>query len=363
MDKKKIRLFERVAEANAKRKLEHRLAQLFWECTLRCNLNCRHCGSDCRVDSLQDDMPFADFEKVLDDIASEISPETVFVITTGGEPLVRRDIVQCGRAISDKGFKWGMVTNGLLLTEEKLDELIDAGLKTIAISLDGFESDHNWMRGHNDSFARAVRAVDALVSREGSVMWDVITCVNAVNFPTLPDFRDFIISRGVRRWRLFTVFPSGRAVDEPAMFLNDMQYRQLMEFITDTKKSGRIKLDYSCEGFLGDYELKVRRYPFFCQAGVNVASVLSDGSLSGCLSIRSDYHQGNIYKDRFMDVWNNRYDIYRNREWKRKGECADCEMWKYCEGNGMHLRSDDGHLVHCNYLILKHTENELDKNE
>ena len=40
---------------------EHELHQLFWECTLRCNLNCRHCGSDCRMLSEKDDMPFEDF--------------------------------------------------------------------------------------------------------------------------------------------------------------------------------------------------------------------------------------------------------------------------------------------------------------
>ena len=41
------------------------LQQVFWECTLRCNLNCRHCGSDCRKVDMPQDMPFADFAQVL----------------------------------------------------------------------------------------------------------------------------------------------------------------------------------------------------------------------------------------------------------------------------------------------------------
>ena len=44
---------------------EHPLMQLFWDCTVRCNLRCRHCGSDCTVSAVQPDMPFEDFEKVL----------------------------------------------------------------------------------------------------------------------------------------------------------------------------------------------------------------------------------------------------------------------------------------------------------
>ena len=44
---------------------KHPLRQLFWESTLRCNMKCRHCGSDCKVSSLHPDMPFEDFAKVL----------------------------------------------------------------------------------------------------------------------------------------------------------------------------------------------------------------------------------------------------------------------------------------------------------
>ena len=101
----------------------------------------------------------------------------------------------------------------------------------------------------------------------------------------------------------------------------------MMEFIKRTRKEGRIKTAYGCEGFLGNYEGDVRDHFFHCQAGVSVGSVLVDGAISACPSIRADYHQGNIYKDDFMEVWNNKYQPYRDREWMRKGECADCEFF------------------------------------
>lgn len=129
-----------------KRCERHVLQQLFWECTLRCNLNCLHCGSDCRTISNMQDMPLGDFLSVLEEVRSVMDSKQILVVTTGGEPLVRKDICVCGRSIREKGFHWGMVSNGLLLDEKMCNQLLDAGLETIAISLDGFEDAHNWLR-------------------------------------------------------------------------------------------------------------------------------------------------------------------------------------------------------------------------
>lgn len=338
---------ERDRFLNNRRKAEHPLQQLFWECTLKCNLRCQHCGSDCKVSNMQQDMPLHDFLPVLDDLSTHIDPHRVLVITTGGEPLVRPDIIECGCEITRRGYLWGMVSNGMLLTSQMLDNLIDAGLKTIAISLDGFREEHNWMRGHEQSFDRAVSAIKALSHRR--ITWDVITCVNKRNYKDLEAFKEFLLSIGVRQWRIFTVFPAGRAKDNDDLQLTPEQKRGVMVFIVRTRKENRIRLSFSCEGFLGDYEYEVRDYSYFCQAGIHVASILADGSISGCLSIRSNYHQGNIYKDNFWEVWTSKFFPYRNREWTKTEECSECEMWRYCEGNGMHLRDDKGHLIMCNY--------------
>lgn len=120
-----------------------------------------------------------------------------------------------------------------------------------------------------------------------------------------------------------------------------------MKFIYKVRKEGRISASYGCEGFLGSYEGKVRDHLYTCQAGLSTASVLSDGSISACPSIRSDYHQGNIYEDDFMEVWENRFGPYRDRQWMKKGKCSGCRWFRYCEGNGMHLRDDNGNLILC----------------
>ena len=330
---------------------EHPLQQLFWECTLRCDLRCRHCGSDCKTTSAQADMPLADFLGVLDSVARRCDPHKVFVVVSGGEPLMRRDLEQCGQAIYERGFPWGMVTNALHLTPERYRCLLRAGMHSMTVSLDGLEADHNWMRGNGQSFRMVSQALDLLVATRGFT-FDVVTCVTRRNYPKLDDIKEFLIAKGVSRWRLFTVFPVGRAATDPDMRLTGEEFRGVFEYIKCTRKEGRIRADYGCEGFLGNYEGEVRSRLFSCQAGVTVGSVLCDGSISACTSLRADYHQGNIYRDDFMDVWESRYAAYRNREWMRTGDCADCRYWRYCQGNGMHLRDGDGRLLLCHLRRL-----------
>jgi len=331
---------------------EHPLQQLFWECTLRCDLRCRHCGSDCKTTSAQADMPLADFLGVLDSVARRCDPHKVFVVVSGGEPLMRRDLEQCGQAIYERGFPWGMVTNALHLTPERYRCLLRAGMHSMTVSLDGLEADHNWMRGNDRSFAMVSQAIDMLVETPDFV-FDIVTCVNRRNYPKLEEIKKFLIRKGVRRWRLFSIFPVGRAAQDPTMQLTADEFRGMFRFISDTRKEGRIRADYGCEGFLGNLEGEVRDRLFSCQAGVVTGSVMADGSIGACTSIRADYSQGNIYRDDFMEVWEQRFQPYRNREWMRRDECAQCRHFRYCRGNGMHLRDGEGRLLFCHLRRLQ----------
>ncbi len=336
---------------------EHPLRQLFWECTLRCDLKCRHCGSDCKMQPATKDMPKEDFLSVLDGIAHKTDPHQVFVIISGGEPLMRHDIEECGAAITAKGFPWGMVTNVLHLTPQRYVKLIQAGIRSMTISLDGLETDHNWMRGNDHSFRMVSQAIDMLVATPG-FLFDIVTCATHRNYPHLDDIKEFLIQKGVKRWRLFSVFPVGRAAKDPMMKLTPEEFRGLFDYIRRTREEGRIHVEYGCEGFLGNAEGEVRDRLFSCQAGVIVGSVLADGAISACPSIRADYHQGNIYQDDFMDVWENRYAVYRNRDWMRKDECASCKYFRYCRGGGMHLRDGNGKLLFCHLRRMKEGEDQ-----
>lgn len=93
--------------------LVHELNYLFWENTIRCNMSCLHCGSDCSRDTTTPDMPLPHFLKVLDNIAMSANPSKIVIAITGGEPLMRSDLADAGLKINKRGFPWGMVTNGI----------------------------------------------------------------------------------------------------------------------------------------------------------------------------------------------------------------------------------------------------------
>ena len=325
----------------------HPLQQLFWESTLRCNVHCLHCGSDCSSSEVTPDMPAEDFLRVIDQsITPHVDQHKVLIIISGGEPLMRKDLAQVGTALKQRGYPWGMVTNGLALTEKRFKELLAAGLRSMAISFDGLELDHNWLRQHPLAFEGATRAIK-LAAATPSLTWDVVTCVNQRTINQLDEMQEYLWSIGVRNWRLITIDPMGRAAENPELILTPEQHCQLLDYIREKRKQG-LHISYSCEGFMPEYEMDIRDHLFHCAAGVSIASILIDGSISACTSVRGKYYQGNIYKDDFWEVWENGFKPYRNRQWMKQLEpCNDCKLWRYCEGGGMHLRREDGELMLC----------------
>ena len=336
----------------------HELNYLFWECTTRCNLHCRHCGSDCKDCSGEKDMPFEDFLQALDTIpAAERAPHFT-VVLTGGEPLLRADLPEIGKTLRKRGVGWSMVSNGWLYDEAMHRRLMAAGMGALTISLDGLEEDHDWMRGRNGSYERAQNAI-AIAARQPRLNFDVVTCVNQRNLPYLQEIHYTLANLGVKQWRIFTIIPIGRALDHPELHLTDAQFVSLMDFIAEKRKTSLTPMNvtFSCEGYLGSYECKVRQTPYFCHAGINIASVLIDGTICACPNIdRKRFAQGNIYSDNLWEVWQTRFEPFRNREWARQGICKDCKAFKNCLGNGMHNWHGDGNSpINCHYgKIARH---------
>jgi len=320
----------------------HELTYLFWECTRRCNLQCLHCGSDCTADGAAKDMPaakdqpFDDFLRAIMPLKKAYKSDSITVAITGGEPLLRKDLPECGRVLRENGFRWGIVTNGFCYTPEIHDRLLSAGMGSITVSIDGLEPTHNWLRANDQSFKRAVGAL-SLVTSSKRLFYDVVTCVNQKNIDELEAVKDFLIDIKVKAWRLFTISPIGRAAHNEDLRLTPPQLKRLMDFIVLARNNSRIKVTFSCEAYLGGYELKARDAYFFCRAGIQIASVLIDGSISACPNIDRSFIQGNIYRDDFLDVWNNRFEIMRDRGWTKTGICKNCAAFKNCGGGAMHL--------------------------
>src|SRR5690554_7394650 len=86
-----LKLFNRY---RANEKSTHILNYLFWECTLRCNLSCLHCGSDCKKEAVVPDMPKLDFFRALVDIPQIITQIKTMMVLPEGKPVLRKVILK-----------------------------------------------------------------------------------------------------------------------------------------------------------------------------------------------------------------------------------------------------------------------------
>jgi radical SAM protein with 4Fe4S-binding SPASM domain len=329
----------------------HDLHYLFIELTHKCNLKCIHCGSDCVSQPHVPDLPASDILKVLRDIKKNYNSHTIMVALTGGEALCYPDLFELGKSIYDLEFPWGMVTNGFGWTADTVRRAYRSGMQTFTISLDGMEEDHNWLRGHRESFNRAVNSIRMFMDNPGFKKMDVVTCVNKRNLHSLDDMYDLLKKLGIGNWRFFIVSPIGRASGQPDLFLDREEFRTLLNKIEEFRNRQDIKCNLSESGYIGhDNDRRVRNVPYFCLAGIHVAGIMVNGDILACPNIDRRFRQGNIRNDSFTEVWESGFKEFRDRSWMKTGDCEKCPEWKNCKGNSFHLWDiDAGKSKLCHY--------------
>lgn len=330
----------------------HELNYLFWECTTRCNLKCLHCGSDCFADSKSPDMPFDDFLNAIKPIR-QMHKNPITIVITGGEPLLRNDLPEIGFRLRKEGFGWGIVTNGYAYDNAIHNELLKSGIGAVTLSIDGLEESHNKLRNNPKSFSNAINALE-LLNQTKQINFDVVTCINQYNVNELYELKKLLIDKNTKAWRIFTIAPIGRAKNNPDLRLNPIQLKELMDYIKLSRTEKQIDIKYSCESYTGEFEKYIRDNGFFCRAGINIASILIDGSISACPNISRNFVQGNIYSDDIIEIWENKFQIMRDRAWTKKGICSKCREYKNCLGGAMHLWEKDSDCIKfCTYDRIK----------
>ncbi len=328
----------------------HKLKYMFFELTQRCNLSCIHCGSDCKKDARQPDLPAEKVLEVLREIKKNQNPHDVMIILSGGEVTIYPELWELGKKIIELEFPWGIVTNGLAWTKDTIKKAKESHMHSISVSLDGLEESHNWLRNSVRSYRKALNTIQMLVDNPFYRKMDVITCVNKRNIDELDKMFEIFKKMGLKRWRLTTIEPIGRAKNVPELFLDKKQFHHLMNKIMEFNSGSDMHVLFSDTSFLGCYEHKVRNYYFFCGAGVSVGGIMVNGDIMACPNIDRGFKQGNVFEDSFMDVWENKYEIFRKRDWMKKGICANCADWKMCKGGPFHLWNPDGKEINKCYL-------------
>ena len=336
---------------------KHELKDLFWECTLNCNLRCKHCGSFAGNKRLPDELTTEEIKTAFQKIARGCDPGKILINVTGGEPLMRPDLCDVmGYAANELGFHWGMTTNGMLLTENNIQKLKEAGLATVAVSIDGMPQTHDAFRGCEGSYKTVVENIARLRDAGFLRHLQVSTVFHKSNIDELEPLYNEINKLRINSWRLITVDPIGRAEQNADILLSGPEIKRILDFIKAKNKLNGVRLQYGCPGYLGlEYENEVRSNYFFCRTGINVASILYNGDLFVCPDVprHPDLIQGNIKTDDFWDVWNNGYRVFRDPLRSSCEECLACDSWKYCLGGAYHTWDYiNGKQKKCTYKMI-----------
>ena len=317
---------------------EPRLKFLFLELTTHCNERCRHCGSSCGDVSDADTLTDEEIKAFLKKTASQFDVSKLQLCITGGEPLLRKNFFDLMGYARSLGYRWGMTSNGTLIDDEVAEKLRQAGMSTIAVSIDGLPETNDWFRRKENGYELAMWGVRALVKNGGFQHVQVTTVVHKKNIGELPKLYKILSKEGIRSWRVINMEPIGRANACRDLLLDDGELKYMFDFIRKNRFKKPMEVVYGCAHYLGtDYEREVRPWYFLCNAGVYTASVMFNGDIGACLDIerRPETVMGNVRTDDFAEVWKNRFEIFRT-DYKKQGKCADCEHYRFCAGGASH---------------------------
>ena len=320
------------------------LRNLFLELTLRCNEHCLHCGSWCG-DVKSEELTVEDYRRLLTEVKEDMTTDGKMLCITGGEPLLRKEFFDIMGIANDLGFKWGMTSNATLIDDEVAKDLKRVGMGTISVSIDGLEDYHDAFRQTPGGYKKAMSGIESLLRVGGFQSVQITTVVTHKNIGQLDELFKIFNEMDIDSWRVINMEPMGRAKDHPELILTPDDYRTLFEFIRTKRMQGE-PVCYGCSHYLGlEYEREVRDWYYICTCGTYIASIMANGNITGCLDLerRPEFIRGNILRDRFKDVWENNFDIFRKNLSDENAKCSACSEKCRCHGDSYHSWDFDKH--------------------
>src|SRR5262245_36419191 len=300
-----------------------------WEITLACDLKCMHCGSRAgRVRNRE-----LSTEECLDLVRQFARLGTREITLIGGEAYLRKDWLRIISEITANGIQCTLQSGGLNLTDERLRQAADAGLRAAGVSIDGLRELHDRLRGVPGSFDRAFEVLQN--GRKYGLTTSVNSQITSHVMPQLAEMQKLFIDAGARHWQVQLTVAMGRAADNPELLLQPYELLELMPLLADLYRRG---VDHGLLmqpgnniGYFGPYEALWRGsgddriYWDGCNAGQNTVGIEADGTIKGCPSLPTNaYAGGNIRDLTARQILNESAEIAFTRD-----RTVD-DLWGFC---------------------------------
>ncbi len=341
------------------------LCSLFFELTDACNMSCLHCGS-CASPHRKRYLDFESIKKVALEVSRKYNPRDIMICLTGGEPMLHPDFYKIASFVTQLGFMCGITTNATFIDKNAAQKIKESGICSVAISLDGTQKNHDKLRNKEGAFVKTIEGISNLVYvSDGKITTQVTTVVSKNNISELEDVYELVCDLNVDSWRVINIEPIGRAKEHEDLLLDEKEFDYLLDYIRQKRFSKDVSMHvtYGCSHYLGEkFENETRDHYFMCGSGITVASVLCNGDIYSCLDIerRPELVQGNIHKDSFVDVWENKFKQFRTDRTMLCKDCQDCPERYFCKGDSAHTWDyDNNRPMLCYKNLTKEQFNEI----
>ncbi len=251
---------------------------------------------------------------------------------TGGEPFLRSDIFTVLEEIRSRGFDIYILSNGILIDNDKAEKLSSLGIKGVQVSIEGPNGIHEMIRGKG-TFSSSIRGVNRLLDAGIRVTLNVtLSDINADSFLEMIGLSS---SLGVHRLGFSRLVPSGRGAGLLHNMLKKEKVKELYETIHSSKINGLEIVTgdpvYS-QMLLPNSNKESNSTPLGgCAAGVSGLTILQDGTITPCRRLHIPI--GNVKTDSLREVWATSEVLQKLRDRKQySGKCGSCKRWNSCRG-------------------------------
>ena len=322
-----------------------------WNMTQRCNLKCIHCYAKAKTLQGKDPISFEQAKTMIADLAAYKCPVMLF---SGGEPLVREDLVDLAKFATEQGMRAVISTNGTKITKEKARELKEVGLSYVGISLDGLREIHDHFRGVQGAFDQALVGIKNC--QEEGLKVGLRFTINKRNVAEIPGIFNLLRELEIPRACFYHLVYSGRGTSLISADLNHAETRAAVDLIMDeTRKlfdqgypKEILTVDNHADGPYvwlrlmredpkrADEVLKLLQFNEGNNSGRGFSCISWDGSVHADQFWR-EHVFGNVLERPFSKIWDDpSIELLHKLKDKKSyvgGRCAKCKYLNICAGN------------------------------
>lgn len=296
------------------------LHYLTWNVTADCNLKCKHCyNNPLNKDKKFDEMSI---EEGKDMIQQALPLGLKAILFTGGEPLLKKNILTLLKFAKNRNLSVFLATNGTLIDKNFIKNFRGI-VDRINISLDGSSAEkHDAIRGIKGSFSKTIKSI-ANLSKKFSV--SISFTAHSQNLDDLPSVakiaKKYKVPLTIKR---FVSIGEGSRNSE--LTLSQSKYKILVKEVNNLKKTYRI---FFRDPFPSSYNKNIDSYSG-CLAGISFLDIDFNGNIYPCTKLK--VLLGNVRNDSLEKIWNNSKTLEKLRKRKLKGKCKGCERIFSCGG-------------------------------